>query len=108
MKETEERQFDTRQLEKMRARQRQDPGEPRLHHLDGLTESYVLSTWHIRVGDRVEALQVIATIATRSGTLDFEAYESGILREQCFAPGDGIPDGAVVARIDVSNEDSNA
>ena len=107
MKETEERKFDTRQLEKMRARQRQASGEPRLHHLSGLPESYVLSAWHIRVGERVEAPQVIATIATRSFTLDFEAYDSGTLREQCFAPGDIIPDDAVLARIDVSTEDFN-
>lgn len=103
----EERQYDTRQLSKMRARQRQVSGEPRLHHLIGLPESYVLSTWHIRVGDRIEAPQVIATIESRSFTLDFEAYESGILRKQCFAPGDSIPDGAVLARIDVSTEDSS-
>ncbi len=103
----EGRQYDTRQLNKMRARQRQAPGEPRLHHLSGLPESYVLSAWHARVGGRVEAPQVIATIATGSFTLDFEAYESGILREQCFAPGDSIPDGAVLARIEVSTEDSS-
>ncbi len=103
----EERQYDTRQLDKMRARQQQTPGEPRLHHLSGLPASYVLSAWHARVGDQVEAPQVIATIAIGSFTLDFEAYESGILRAQCFAPGDTIPDGAVLARIDVSTEDSS-
>lgn len=102
-----ERQYDTRQLDKMRARQRQDPGEPRLHHLSGLPESYVLSAWQARVGDRVEAPQVIATIATDSFTLEFEAFDSGILREQLFAPGDIIPDGAVIARIDVSTEETN-
>ena len=107
MKEMEERQYDTRQLDKMRARQRQASGEPRLHHSSGLPESYVLLAWHARAGDRVEAHQVIATIATDSFTLEFEAFEPGILREQCFAPGDSIPDGAVLARIDVSTEDSS-
>lgn len=107
MKEMEERQYDTRQLDKMHARQRQASGEPRLYHLSGLPESYVLSAWHARVGERVEAPQVIATIATASLTLDFETYESGILREQCFAPGDNIPNGAVLARIEVSTEDAN-
>jgi pyruvate/2-oxoglutarate dehydrogenase complex dihydrolipoamide acyltransferase (E2) component len=78
-----------------------------LYHLSGPAESYVLSAWRLRVGDTVEAPQVIATIETSLFTLDFEAFESGILSEQCFAVGDIIPNGAIVARIACSTEDRN-
>jgi len=96
------KKFDTRQLEKGHSRYRQDLGEPRLHHLDGRSEQYVLSVWHVRVGAVIRAPQVIATIEANSFILDFEAFESGVLTEQCFAAGDVIPDGAVIARIAVS------
>lgn len=79
--------------------------EVSLRHLSGPPESYVLSAWHVDIGDMVKAPRVIATIDTASFTLDVEAYESGILSEQCFAVGDVIPDGAVVARISPTLKD---
>lgn len=104
MNGNEGEEHDRRVLEELRARWPYVPGEVRLSHLSGPAESYVLTEWRTRVGDAVHAPQVIATIETDSSTLDFEAYDSGILAEQCFAVGDIIPDGAVVARITLSAE----
>lgn len=81
--------------------------EVSLRHLSGPPESYVLATWHVQLGDTIKAPQVIATIDTAAFTLDVEAYDSGILSEQCFAVGDAIPDGAVLARICPMLEDAD-
>jgi hypothetical protein len=104
MSESDDKKYDTRQLEKYRSRE--VPGEPRLRHFWGRPEQYVLSAWHVRVGHAIRAPQVIATIETDSFTLDFEAFDSGVLTEQCFAVGEAIPDGAVIARIAVSPEEN--
>ena len=107
MSESDDKKHDVRQLEEWRSRYQRIPGEPRLHHLDGDPDDYLLSAWHVRVGDAIAAPQVIATLETRSFTLDFEVFESGVLIEQCFSAGDLIPDGAVIARIAVSTGNPN-
>lgn len=77
----------------------ENPSEPRLFHLSGSPEVYILASWLCGVGDSIHAPQVIATIETKTFTLELEVFESGILAEQCFAVGDAIPDGSVIARI---------
>ncbi len=107
MSESEETKYDTRQLEKYRNFRRQIPGEPRLHYLEGPPEKYVLSAWHVRIGEAIPASGFIAKIEADSFTLDLEVFESGVLIEQCFAVGEIIPDGAVIARIAISRTGAN-
>lgn len=99
MEDHEGRKYDTRQMDGWRRENCSKPGEVRVHHLDGPVEIYTLTAWHVRVGEKVEAPQIIATLETPSFTWDFEAFDSGMLTEQCFGVGEAIPDGAVVARI---------
>ena len=105
MNQTKNHEIDT-QLEELREDRRQTTGELRLYHLSGPPQSYVLSAWHMQVGDMVRVSEVIATVETISHTLDIQSYESGILTEQSFAVGVIIPDGAIIARIAVSPENS--
>jgi biotin carboxyl carrier protein len=100
MEDSDKEKPDTRQLEKYRVHWRWVPGEVRLVYLEGRPpEFYVLTAWHIKVGDAVEVGQEIATIETPSFSLVMEAIESGVVTEIRFSIGDVIPEGAVIARI---------
>jgi len=99
-----ERKYDTCQLDRDRQRRLSIPGELRLHHLDGPSETYFLKKWLVRPGDPVHELQTVAIVETASFTLDVEAYDCGIISEHCLAEGEEIPDGALIARINLSKD----
>lgn len=99
-----DRKHDTRQLDRDSHRQQLAPGEVRLHHLDGPSETYLLKKWIIHPGDPVDGPQTIAIVETASFTIEIEAFDSGVIFEQCFTEGMEIPDGAIIARIDLSKE----
>ena len=62
----------------------------------------MLARWHKEVGEAIGEREVIATVETDTFTLELEAYDAGIFAERCFAIGDEIPDGSLVARIALS------
>jgi len=96
-----DQKFDSRQPNRDRPRQQVIPGELRLHHLDGAQENYLLKKWLVRPGDSVKELQTVAIVETASFLLDIEAYDTGIISEQCFTEGQVIPNGAIIARIEL-------
>jgi len=99
-----DRIYDSRQLDEEQQRRQFVPGELRLHHLDGPSEIYILKKWCVSPGDPVEELQAVAIVETASFTLEIEAYDHGFISEHCFTEGQEIPDGAIIARIDLSKD----
>jgi hypothetical protein len=92
-----ERKCDTRQLDLNRRIEL--PGELRLYHLSGPTETYILREWHAQPGEPVDERQLVATVETASFILEIEASDRGTMSEACFVEGEEIPGGALVARI---------
>jgi pyruvate/2-oxoglutarate dehydrogenase complex dihydrolipoamide acyltransferase (E2) component len=64
----------------------------------------VLAGWQVSVGDDVIAPRVNVVIETSSFVMELGAFDKGVLAELCFAVGDVIPDGSVVARISLAGK----
>ena len=59
-----------------------------------------LSKWHIKVGDKVEAGQVIAEIETDKATMEVEAVDEGVVSEILVPEGsEGVKVNALIARL---------
>ena len=58
-----------------------------------------ITEWHVAAGDSVSEGQVIATVETEKVDAEIEAPASGVLAELLVGPGETIPVGTVIARI---------
>ncbi len=68
-----------------------------------------LASWHKRVGDRVDAGDVLAEIETDKATMEVEAVDEGILGKIVVPEGtDGVAVNAVIAVILQEGEDASA
>ena len=56
----------------------------------------------VAVGDRVEADQGLVALESDKATMEVPAPQEGRVLELCLAVGDGVTDGALVARLEVS------
>ena len=72
-----------------------DPGE-------GLTEAEI-STWHVEVGDEVEADDVLCEVETDKALVDIPIPTSGEVIELRAEPGDIVDVGGVIAVFDTAN-----
>ena len=81
-----------------------DPSEIRFNHLSGNEARYVLLRWHKKIDDQISPSEIVATVETDTHTLDIEVYSHGILSEILFHEGTSIPDGVIIARLALSNE----
>ena len=52
----------------------------------------VLSTWSIKVGDKITVGQVIAAIETNKAVLDLESTKKGVVKELLVSAGSEIAD----------------
>jgi pyruvate dehydrogenase E2 component (dihydrolipoamide acetyltransferase) len=52
----------------------------------------VLSTWSIKVGDKITVGQVIAAIETNKAVLDLESTKNGVVKELLVSAGSEIAD----------------
>ena len=52
----------------------------------------VLSTWSIKVGDKITVGQIIATIETNKAVLDLESTKKGEVKELLVSAGSEIED----------------
>ena len=68
--------------------------------LSDTMEEGAISTWHKNVGDRVEAGDLLAEIETDKATMDFEAYESGVLTAILVPEGETAAIGTLIAELD--------
>ncbi|MGN6198046.1 dihydrolipoamide acetyltransferase family protein [Humibacter sp.] len=68
--------------------------------LSDTMEEGAISTWHKNIGDQVEAGEVLADIETDKATMEFEAYESGVLTAILVPEGETVSIGTPIAELD--------
>ncbi|GAB2661188.1 dihydrolipoamide acetyltransferase family protein [Prescottella soli] len=66
---------------------------------EGLTEAEVVS-WAVAVGDTVELNQVIAEVETAKALVELPSPFAGVVRELLARPGDTVPVGTALIRIE--------
>ncbi len=71
---------------------------------DTMTEG-VIAEWHKNVGDKVQSGDVLAEIETDKATLEFEAFDEGVLLYKGLEKGEGAPVDSVLAIIGEEGED---
>ena len=71
---------------------------------DTMTEG-VIAEWHKNVGDKVHSGDVLAEIETDKATLEFEAFDEGVLLYKGLEKGEGAPVDSVLAIIGEEGED---
>ena len=65
---------------------------------DTMTEG-VIHTWLMKVGDSVKAGDLLAEIETDKATMEFEAYDEGVLLYIGVKEGESVPVNSVIAAI---------
>lgn len=65
----------------------------------------VLRKWLKNEGDRLAPGDVIAEVETDKATMDFEAFDEGVLLKRLIGNGDAVPVGAPVAIVGKAGED---
>ncbi|WP_164109435.1 MULTISPECIES: pyruvate dehydrogenase complex dihydrolipoamide acetyltransferase [Sphingobacterium] len=74
---------------------------------DTMTEG-VIAKWHKKVGDKVNAGDLVAEIETDKATMDFESYQEGTLLYIGPKEGDAVAIDAVIAILGEEGEDYKA
>ncbi len=52
----------------------------------------VLSTWSVKVGDKISVGQILGSIETNKAVLDLESTKNGVIKELLVAAGAEIAD----------------
>jgi pyruvate dehydrogenase E2 component (dihydrolipoamide acetyltransferase) len=68
--------------------------------LSDTMEEGAIAVWHKKPGDQVNIGDVLVEIETDKATMEYEAYEAGVLHDILVAEGDLATIGAVIAHID--------
>ncbi len=68
---------------------------------ESITEG-TISEWHVREGDVVAEGQPLVSVDTDKVSVDIPAPAAGVVKEILAAPGNDVPVGAVIARIEES------
>lgn len=74
---------------------------------DTMTEG-VVADWHKKVGDNVEAGDVLAEIETDKATMEFESFQDGVLLYIGVEKGDSAPVDSILAILGEKGEDISA
>jgi pyruvate dehydrogenase E2 component (dihydrolipoamide acetyltransferase) len=74
---------------------------------DTMTEG-VLRKWQKKEGDSVDPGDVVAEVETDKATMDYEAFDSGVLLKFLVANGTTVPVGGPIAIIGKAGEDISA
>jgi pyruvate dehydrogenase E2 component (dihydrolipoamide acetyltransferase) len=74
---------------------------------DTMTEG-VIAKWHKKVGDKVNAGDVVAEVETDKATMDFESYQEGTLLYIGPKEGDAVPVDSIIAILGNEGEDFQA
>jgi pyruvate dehydrogenase E2 component (dihydrolipoamide acetyltransferase) len=62
--------------------------------------SATLVAWNVAVGERVEKGDILCEIETEKGNIDVEVWEPGVVTEFLVEPGQKVPVGEAIARLD--------
>jgi len=74
---------------------------------DTMTEG-VIAEWHKNIGDKVESGDLLAEIETDKATMEFEAFEEGVLLYKGVEKGEAAPVDSVLAILGEKDEDISA
>src|SRR4030042_6093454 len=74
-------------------------GEFNMPSLGADMDSGTLVEWKLKPGDSVKRGDIIAVVETAKGVVEIEVFDTGILDEVYFQPGQEIPVGQVLAMI---------
>lgn len=69
-------------------------------------QSGLLVEWLKQAGDVIQKGELLAVIESDKANVEFESVSSGTIIELCYAEGDDIPIGSVIARLDDAGEKS--
>ena len=61
----------------------------------------VLSTWTVKVGDKISVGQILGSIETNKAVLDLESTKNGVVKELLVAVGAEIEDLQPLITVDV-------
>ncbi|PPG01895.1 dihydrolipoamide acetyltransferase [Pseudoclavibacter sp. RFBI5] len=67
-----------------------------------------IAAWHKQPGDAVAVGDLLVEIETDKATMEYEAYDAGVLRDILVAEGEVATIGTVIARLDDGNDDAPA
>jgi len=73
--------------------------------LSDTMEEGAISAWHKKPGDPVEVGDLLVEIETDKATMEYEAYDAGVLQDIVVPEGDVAQIGAVIARLADGTED---
>jgi pyruvate dehydrogenase E2 component (dihydrolipoamide acetyltransferase) len=76
--------------------------------LSDTMEEGAIATWHKQPGDQVMIGDILVEIETDKATMEYEAYEAGILREILVPEGEQATIGMVIAKLDDGRPESPA
>jgi pyruvate dehydrogenase E2 component (dihydrolipoamide acetyltransferase) len=68
----------------------------------------VMRKWRKNEGDKVAPGEVLAEVETDKATMDFEAFDEGVLLKRLIADGTSVPVGTPIAIIGKAGEDTAA
>lgn len=77
----------------------------RMPKLSDTMEEGVVAEWHKKVGDKVEAGELLAEIETDKATMEFESFYGGVLLHIGVEKGKGAPVNDILAIIGNKDED---
>ncbi|MCU0491253.1 MAG: lipoyl domain-containing protein [Chloroflexaceae bacterium] len=62
----------------------------------------IISAWHRQEGDTINEGEPLLTVETEKVDAEVEAPASGSIGELCFAAGDEVPVGTIIAYIETN------
>jgi pyruvate dehydrogenase E2 component (dihydrolipoamide acetyltransferase) len=63
-------------------------------------EAGILAEWRVQPGDRDRRGDIVAVVETQKGAIEIEVFEDATVAELCVPPGQQVPVGAVLARLE--------
>jgi pyruvate dehydrogenase E2 component (dihydrolipoamide acetyltransferase) len=76
--------------------------------LSDTMEEGTVAAWHKSIGDKVEEGDLLAEIETDKATMEYEAFQEGILLHIAIAEGDTAPVDSIMAILGEEGEDFSA
>ncbi len=63
-------------------------------------EAGLLAEWLVKPGDKVKSGDIVCVVETQKGAIEVEIFENGVIEELVVQPGEEVPVGATLARLD--------
>jgi pyruvate dehydrogenase E2 component (dihydrolipoamide acetyltransferase) len=63
-------------------------------------EAGLLAEWLVKPGDKVKSGDIVCVVETQKGAIEVEIFEDGVIEELVVHPGEEVPVGATLARLD--------